>query len=278
MIGQQPVQLGLIGDNIAESLAPRLHERAGALLNLEVCYHRLVPSNLDLSFEAVFDQAKTRGYRGLNITYPYKERVVSLLKIADPRVARLGAVNTVIFGPHGPEGYNTDWSGFIAGYRNTLRDQPAGNVAVIGAGGVGRAIAFALLDLGVSGLRIVDRDPSKAQDLAARVRLAAPGLAVSAPSDLATACAGVQGVVNCTPVGMVGLPGTPVPRHMIAGAIWAFDAVYTPPDTQFLQDAAAEGLHIYSGADLFFYQGLHAISHFHGRDIDEALLRDALAT
>ena len=97
------VQVGLIGDNIALSRSPRLHEVAGPLIGLEVRYDRLVPRDLGQSFEAVFEMARASGYRGLNITYPYKERVVPLVVIPDPRVAGLGAVNTVVFGRTGPQ-------------------------------------------------------------------------------------------------------------------------------------------------------------------------------
>jgi shikimate dehydrogenase len=75
---------------------------------------------------------------------------------------------------------------------------------------------------------------------------------------------------------MVGYDGTPVPRELMAGSEWAFDAVYTPVDTQFLQDATAEGLQVMSGYELYFYQGLHAFEIFHGRPIDDAVLRAAL--
>jgi shikimate dehydrogenase len=77
-------------------------------------------------------------------------------------------------------------------------------------------------------------------------------------------------------VGMVGYEGTPLPREAMAGAAWAFDAVYTPVDTQFLRDAEAEGLKILSGYELYFYQGLHSITLFQGCEVDEAVLRQAL--
>jgi len=77
-------------------------------------------------------------------------------------------------------------------------------------------------------------------------------------------------------VGMVGYEGTPLPRAAMVGAEWAFDAVYTPVETEFLQDAAAEGLAVLSGWELFFYQGVHAWAHFAGKPLDEAALRDAL--
>ena len=82
--GTDTVRLGLIGDNIARSQAPRLHELAGRLTGLRVRYDRLTPRVLDMDVEAVFADARAAGYRGLNITYPYKERVVPLPTSSGP--------------------------------------------------------------------------------------------------------------------------------------------------------------------------------------------------
>ncbi len=270
------VKLGLIGDNIADSKSPRLHELAGDMLGIPTTYDRLVPKTLSLDFGAVFNKARDEGYRGLNITYPYKERVTTRITVDEPQVARLGACNTVLFTENGPKGFNTDWSGFKAAYRGAFGDTPPGVVCMIGAGGVGKAVAFGLLDLGMTELRLVERDLTKAEALADHLRAAEPGLTVTVSSE-PSAARGAQGLVNCTPVGMVGYGGTPLPREFMAGATWAFDAVYTPVDTQFLTEAEAEGLKILSGYELYFYQGLHAISIFHGMDVDEAKLRALLA-
>lgn len=272
----ETVRLGLIGDNIADSKSPRLHELAGRLIGRPTAYDRLVPKALGLDFDAVFDKARAEGYRGLNITYPYKERVVPKLRIDQPQVARLGACNTVVFEADGPRGYNTDWSGFMAAYARAFGAAAPGRVCMIGAGGVGKAVAFGLIDLGMTELVLVERDLPKAEALAEALRAAVPGLAVSCTVDAAEGAKGASGLVNCTPVGMVGYGGTPLPRAEMAGAKWAFDAVYTPVDTQFLQDAAAEGLKILSGYELYFYQGLHAITLFQGREVAEDVLRAAL--
>ena len=274
--GDETVRLGLIGDNIARSQAPRLHELAGRLSGISVSYERLVPSDLGEDFEAVFEKARHAGFRGLNITYPYKERVVPLLRVPDPDVATLGAVNTVVFPPEGPEGYNTDWSGFTAAYDRIRGSAGPGAVCMIGAGGVGKAVAFGLVARGVRRLTLVERDPAKAETLARTLRRAAPALDVRVTGDVAKGTAGATGLVNCTPVGMAGYDGTPVPRVLMRDAEWAFDAVYTPVDTQFLTDAAVEGLQVLSGWELYFYQGLHAYTIFHGRPTDEDRLRHAL--
>jgi shikimate dehydrogenase len=276
MNASDTVRLGLIGDNIAESQAPLLHELAGRLSGIAVSYERLVPRERGQVFEDVFEMARASGFRGLNITYPYKERVVPLLRISDPQVAALGAVNTVVFAEGSANGYNTDWSGFIAAYRRARGDAPPGAVCMVGAGGVGKAVAFGLLELGLRKLALVERDLAKAEGLGRALKEVSPDLDVIVASDVAEGAAGAAGLVNCTPVGMVGYDGTPVPRPLMQGAEWAFDAVYTPLDTPFLRDAEAEGLHVLSGWELYFYQGLHAYEIFHSRPIDEERLRQAL--
>lgn len=271
------LHLGLIGDTIALSKAPLLHRLAGAQNGLEVRYDLLVPREMGQDFEAVFEGARAAGYRGLNITYPYKERAAGLVRIAEPLVRAMGAVNTVIFGDGAPQGYNTDFSGFVAAYRHVLGKAAPGVVAMIGAGGVGRAVGFGLLRLGARDLRIVDSDKAKAQALAAALRAAEPSAAIRVTDSPEEAVPGADGLVNCTPVGMAGHPGTPLPPALMSGARWAFDAVYTPADTQFLNDARACGLQIIPGYELFFFQGVDAWAIFAGLPLDQAALRAALA-
>lgn len=268
--------LGLIGDNIAASSAPRLHRLAGAQTGLAVRYDRLVPAERGEPFDTLFEHCAPRGYRGINVTYPYKERAAQKVRVEDPLVRAIGAVNTVLFEPAGPQGFNTDYSGFIAAYRGERGETAPGVVCLIGTGGVGRAVAFGLAALGAEAIRLVDRDAAKARAMAAELEAAAPGLQVSLAESAEAGASGAQGVVNCTPVGMVGYEGTPIAAAALGGAAWCFDAVYTPVETQFLRDAAAAGLAVISGYELFFYQGVHAWAHFAGRPLDEAALRAAL--
>ena len=267
------LRLGLIGDNIARSRAPLLHRLAGLQNGLTVQYDSLIPRELGQDFDAVFQSCMHGGYRGINVTYPYKERAAKKVTIDDPLVRAIGAVNTVLFEPDGPRGQNTDYSGFIAGYRGVRGDATPGVACLIGTGGVGRALAFGLIALGANEIRLVDMDKTKAQALATDLRAAPDAPKVTVFADAATGVAGATGLLNGTPVGMVGYGGTPLPRAAMQGAEWAFDAVYTPVDTQFLLDAAAEGLNIISGYELFFYQGIHAWAHFAGLPLDEAQLR-----
>lgn len=269
----EPLKLGLIGDNIAHSKSPMLHRLTGDQLGLPITYDRLVPKDRGQSFAELFDVAAAQGYRGINVTYPYKEQAAKLVTVTDPLVLAIGAVNTVIFLRHGAQGHNTDYSGFVAAYSAVRGDASPGIVCMIGTGGVGRAVAFGLIAMKAKAIRLVDRDPAKAEALAADLRRAAPGTDISVIATAADAAQGADGLINCTPVGMVGYEGTPLPRAAMSGATWAFDAVYTPVDTQFLTDAAALGLVVISGYELFFYQGVHASQIFTGRTLDQARLR-----
>jgi len=160
---------GLLGAPIAHSAAPAMHERAAETLGLR-CHYQLVEvagagrEELKVLLEGV----RRLGFAGINVTFPYKEAVLDLLDELSPGAARIGAVNTVIVRDGRLTGHNTDTTGFARAIAPLVTASSRGPVAVIGAGGVGKAIAFALAALGVGELRIFDREHAKAAHLAAR--------------------------------------------------------------------------------------------------------------
>lgn len=276
-MSEPDLKLGLIGDNITKSKAPTLHRLAGNQHGLNVQYDRLVPPALSSSFDAVFKQCSLTAYRGVNVTYPYKETAAKAVEIHDPLVASIGAVNTVIFEENGPQGFNTDYSGFVAAYKKVRTDNPPGVTCLVGTGGVGRALAFGLIALGTSEIRLFDRDLSKAEALAQDLRKAASETKITVFDTLNPAMDAVDGVLNGTPVGMVGYEGTPVQAEFLSEVKWVFDAVYTPIMTQFLIDSKERNIQIISGYELFFYQGVHAWRLFSGLGLDETRLRQDLS-
>lgn len=271
------LRLGLIGDNIAQSRSPELHQQAGKMHDIVVTYDRLAPRQMGASFKQVLESCAAQGYHGVNVTHPYKEDAARLVTVQDQSVRAIGAVNTIVFDAGVPTGYNTDYSGFVSAYKQTLGQSETGPVLMIGAGGVGRAVAFGLASLGTKDLRLMDRDIDQAKGLMAALKTTAPDMSVTIWTDVAAAATDVSGLVNCTPVGMADYPGTPLPDQEMHGAQWAFDAVYTPVDTAFLLDAKANGLAIISGWDLFFFQGLHAWRIFSDLPCDGDLLRQNLS-
>lgn len=270
------VRLGLIGENIAASQAPRLHRLAGALCGIDVRYDLLVPSEIGLEFDVLFDRCADGAYRGINVTHPFKESAAARVEIGNPLVRAMGSVNLVRFEPGRRRGFNTDHSGFLSAWRAKFGTDSPGVVCQVGAGGAGKAIGFALAELGAQAIRLVDVDHARARALATSLRAAYPALHAAECASVEEAAAGARGIVNCSPVGMVGYRGTPVPHQFMRGAAWAFDSVYTPLDTRFLTDASAAGLDTLSGFELFFHQGAHGLDLFLGAPVDRARLREAL--
>lgn len=268
------IRLGLIGDNIRTSRAPALHRLAGQLAGIEIHYDLFIPPEMGMSFAEVFDHVQDLGLAGINVTLPYKERVIPLVDVANPDIARIAACNTVRFTDTGPMGHNTDFTAFVTAYGHAFPDRPPGRVVMFGAGGVGKAVAFALARLSAGEVIFLERDPSKAEALA--TALAAIG--TPARSGTLDDLQGADGVINCTPLGMVGYGGTPVPDGHFPAARWAFDAVYTPADTCFKAQAEAAGARFISGYELYFHQGIDAFEIFTGVPVeDPATLRRMLA-
>ena len=270
------VRLGLVGENTAASQAPRLHLLAGALYGLDIRYDLLVPSEIGLEFDALVDRCADGTYRGINVTHPYKERAAARVDIGSPLVRAMGSVNLVRFDPGRQRGFNTDHSGFLSAWRAKFGTDSPGVVCQVGAGGAGKAIGFALAELRAEAIRLVDVDRGRARALTESLRAAYPALDAAECASVEQAAAGARGIVNCSPVGMVGYRGTPVPQRFMRGASWAFDAVYTPLDTQFLTDASAAGLETLSGFELFFHQGADGLEIFLGSPVDRIRLREAL--
>jgi shikimate dehydrogenase len=259
----QPKKLltGLIGAPIAHSASPAMHERAAEALGLR-CHYQLIEvagagaAELGTLLEGV----RRLGFAGVNITYPYKEAVVALLDELAPSAAKMGAVNTVVVRDGRLAGHNTDTSGFARAVAPLLA--PSDNsIAVIGAGGVGKAIAFALASRGVADIRIFDSERERVKKLASLLQ--ADG-GITATATLEAALRGATGLVNATPVGMLPNRETPVPAKLLHAGLWVADAVYSPLITPLLAAAQEVGARIMTGRELAIYQAADAFELFTG--------------
>ncbi len=262
------VLVGLIGSGIQASRSPALHEREGAAQGLR-CLYRLI--DLDVlgptadALPELLLAARRFGFAGLNITHPCKQLVIPLLDALSDDARAIGAVNTVVLAPDGRAiGHNTDWYGFAESFRRELADAPRSRVAQLGAGGAGSAVAHALLTLEVGELTICDIDTARAERLAAALcgRFGA-GRAV-ARRDPAAAVASADGVVNTTPVGMVGHPGMPLEREWLRPDLWVADIVYFPLETELLRTARALGCRTMAGGTMAVFQAVGAFQLFTG--------------
>ena len=139
-----------------------MHGQAADALGVRCHYQLIEVAGADRAqLRALLDGVRRPGFSGVNITFPYKEAVVDLLDDLSPPAADMGAVNTVVVRDDRLIGHNTDTTGFERAASGLVAESGQGAVAVLGAGGVGKAIAFALARLGVSEVRIFDTDRTK---------------------------------------------------------------------------------------------------------------------
>lgn len=253
---------GLLGAPIAHSASPAMHERAADALGVRCHYHLIEVADAGRdALRAILDGVRRLGFAGINVTFPYKEAVVDLLDGLSPGARAIGAVNTVVARDGQLTGYNTDTTGFARAAKELVSHSDHGPVAVIGTGGVGKAIAFALADLDVSDIRVFDTDIAKADQLVAQLQ---GRQAIRRTATVEDALTGAVGLVNGTPIGMLPNRETPVPDALLHAGLWVADAVYSPLWTPLLNAAKAKGAQVMTGRDLAIYQAADAFELFTG--------------
>jgi shikimate dehydrogenase len=268
--------VGLIGINIGQSLAPALHEDSFAAAGMTGHYHLMdADTPRKRTLPDLLGAARLAGFGGVNVTFPFKEAVIALLDEVSPEAKEIGAVNTVVFDATGrTSGHNTDRSGFRAAFLESFgADAARGKpVLLLGAGGAGRAVAFALKDLGAAPIRIYDRDGLRARNLCADLGRGAEALDSPEP-----AAASVAGIVNATPIGMTGHEGLPMTPDVVRAGQFVADVIYTPLETDFLKAAKKRGARTMGGAGMCVHQAVDAFRHFTGKTPDIARMKRTFA-
>jgi shikimate dehydrogenase len=252
--------VGVIGDPVAHSLSPLLHNTAFIALGLDwVSVGFRVPAGS--AAEALVGM-RALGLAGLSVTMPHKTAVAALVDRCS-RVARtLGAVNCVTRQAGALVGDNTDGEGFVASLRRGAGFEPEGaRCLVVGAGGAARAVVLALAEAGAAQVVVVNRDPRKAE---AAATLAGEVGRVGRPDEASQA----DLVVNATPVGMAdssSASASPlVPATLLGPGQVAADLVYHPLRTEWLAAADANGATVVSGLGMLVHQAAAQLRRWTG--------------
>jgi shikimate dehydrogenase len=275
------VLIGLIGEGIGQSHSPLLHQREADRHGIRLIYTIIDSGQMSLTatdLPDVLRWARMLGYRGLNVTYPFKQEIIHHLDRLSNEARVLGAVNTVVFDDGTTCGYNTDASGFGRSFERSFVNAPRDRVVQLGAGGAGSAVAHAMLTLGARHLTLVDLDENKAKRLAEvlAIEFGVDRVAAGAPGALTALLAKAEGVINATPVGMAHHPGSPIDVADLRVDMWVADIVYRPTDTALLQAARAIGAPTLHGGGMSVYQAAAAFEYFTRAPADvEAMLADS---
>ncbi len=263
---------GLIGNPVAHSVSPAMHQAASEALDLDAHYVALEtdPERVATAVEG----AQALGFAGLNVTIPFKETV---LKVTEPtaQAAKIGAVNTIDFSTDPPTGHNTDAAGVRRALERHGVDPGAGTAVVLGAGGAARAITAMLTGAGAT-VHVANRTEERARELAREFDASAHEL-----SAVPYLTPDADVLINATSVGM-DEDRSPVPADVFHEDLAVMDAVYSPLETRFLREAAEAGGTTIDGAWMLLYQGVEAFEIWTGQaapvDVMNEALRDTLGT
>ncbi len=287
--------LGVIGHPVEHSFSPLMHNAAIAHLQQESGSDQ--PDYVYLPFPIRPERLKDAiagfqaiGLQGFNITIPHKQSIIPILDDVSDVAKAIGAVNTVWRGEKGWHGTNTDAYGFLAPLKalpgissDKPKDWTDAKALILGNGGAARAVVAACEQLGCRRIGVVGRSPDKLAYFAeswAHTPHISSRLKVMTQDELPIQLPKTDLIVNATPVGMHPQANdSPLSNDEMAllkpGAI-AYDLIYTPSPTKFLQQATAARLHAIDGLEMLVQQGAAALEIWIGQPAPVEVMRQSL--
>lgn len=275
--------LAVIGHPIAHSVSPAMHNAAIANLRdhdsrfLDWVYYRfdVAPEDLDEAIPLFYKN----NFLGLNLTIPHKVRAMDLIYGVSPDAERMGAANTLVWGEHGYDGFNTDGYGLRTALKVDLGVELKGStVVLLGSGGAARAAAVQCLLDGCERLYIGNRSVGRLEQVMAILRAMPNGDRVEAfplsepPAGLPEA--GI--LINATSLGLKAEDPIPFDVAALPGGWAVYDMIYNPANTGLLRAAVARGLPAANGLSMLVHQGARSLEIWSHADVDaHSMLRAA---
>jgi shikimate dehydrogenase len=252
------VTAGVVGNPIAHSLSPAIHNAWIAAAGLDAEYHAFL-APLD-GFAGLVSELRTKGVRGVNVTIPFKQEALALAGRAGDLARMAGAANLLVFENGEVRADNTDGAGLLVALGAQGFQPTDGPAVILGAGGAARGAAAALVLAGSPQVRIVNRTRERAQALAASL-----GEKVRDYDRAEEAFDGAAVIINATSLGLGGGEGPRAPFDRAPGSAVVMDMVYKPLVTDFLDRAAEAGHPTVDGLEMLIGQARPSFEAFFGR-------------
>lgn len=252
--------IGVMGGEIENSLSPFIQNQLILKYSLNFCYLPFPVNKEDLG--KAIQGIKALNIKGVNVTFPFKEKVRELLDQIEDSAQKIGAVNTVVNVEGKLIGYNTDVVGFSRGLQEVGKFRVKRKKAVVlGAGGAARGVIFALLEEGIEEISIFNRTLEKAKKIKEDFSSFFPGSKIYAlppkEENLKDKIGQAALLVNATSLGMPPqVENTPLPQEgLFHSRLLVYDLVYHPRKTLFLKQAEKAGARTINGLPMLVYQG-----------------------
>ncbi|MBU4560839.1 shikimate dehydrogenase [bacterium] len=269
--------VGLIGYPIGHTLSPAMHNRAFEYLDLNYLYlpFPVKESNLKEALRAL----PALSVVGVNVTLPYKERVLEYLDEVSEEAELTQAVNTILVKDSRLIGYNTDGKGFVTSLKKGAEFNPRDKkVVIIGAGGASRAVSIGLAKEGVEKITLIDIVFNKAQSLASHIAKNISKVEVAAVKEegLGKEVREADILINATPLGMKPDDSLPIDPKLLHPNLLVYDLIYNPSKTKLLSEAERIGAKTLNGIGMLLYQGALAFTIWTGREAPIEVMARAL--
>ena len=284
----KPARFAVIGNPVAHSLSPQLHQPALDSLEQDSRYVRIEVEvgKVAEAFERMFDL----GIRGINVTIPHKQEALEACQEVAPAANAMGAVNTIVFDDDGKRtGFNTDGPGFARAIREEFGvDLGDLKVIIIGAGGgAGRAIATQCVLENCPQIILANRTLRKIEPMKEDLLKMAHRETLEGPRDriatlalddsaLEEAIAASELIINTTSVGLKSADPSPFPSHWVEPHHLVYDTIYNPERTRLLRDASSQGARIANGLSLLLHQGALSLEYWLNQDAPLDVMRKGI--
>lgn len=265
----------VVGRDVSRSPSPAMMNAAFRYLGIEAEYTRV--SAPEAEFASEFERLKTEGFKGMNVTIPYKSAVIRLLDALDAVATRVQAVNTVKEEGGRYVGHNTDPDGIVGPLMAEPATLDVRNAMLIGAGGAARAFCEAMNRIGCLDVAVAVRSVERARRFVLEMEKAFPRMNLTLASMRDLRHLNHDLVFNASPM---GASGEPLPRELkrvLPGTKVVFDAVYRPRETRLLVEAERVGAVAIHGEEMLLHQGMAAFRLWTGKEAPEKVMRKALA-
>jgi shikimate dehydrogenase len=267
---------GILGYPVKHSFSPAMHNAAFKYLGINARYEIFEkrPEELENFLESLTGQ----NICGLNVTIPYKEEVLSFVKLDKESFCAqaLKAVNTIVLKDGVLKGFNTDKPGFSKHLKENFNPRDK-NTAILGAGGAARAVAYALAESKAEKINIYDVDTDKSKSVVSLIKENFPDFDIRAVKKIEDLNIKEKDLlVNATPIGMKETDPCLMKEEMLHRGLFVYDLIYNPPETKLLALAKKIGAKYSNGLGMLLYQGAISFKYFTGKDVPIEVMRQAL--
>ena len=264
--------VGIFGYPVEHTLSPVMHNSAFEYLKLDYVYLPFLVKSSELKF--AIEAIKALNIVGVNVTIPHKEKICIYLDRLDISAEKVKAVNTVVRKDFRLIGYNTDGIGFVKSLEGKF-NLKSKNVLLLGAGGAGRAISWALLENKVRKISIydikIDKVTKLVKDIGDKERFE-----VISSNEVEKVIAKIDLLVNATPVGMTAHPGTsPIDTNLLHKELFVYDIIYNRK-TKLIKEAERIGARCLAGIEMLLYQAAASFELWTDRKAPIEIMRKSI--